>query len=519
MALKRVNPLIFAARIRSVSVGRVFVRVLMCSVALSAFSIFLSTEGYAQQATSSEPFRLRGTTGSGEQDPVFSESIEDANNSDVNADPIRNTADPVQQLQGRALPAQRALPVVDPAVTGTPSAKSNVRASVEQSGTGALPETDPFTATGFRIGSWRAFTSLEQVLGYSSNINGVAMGEGGAFSETQIDLSLQSDWSRHSARIDANGTFRKPFTSVAEELPSANVSAGLTLDLVDGVSADFGANYGFTTESTTSSTITSSASNRPGVHAFGSSAGISRTGGRLDYSLRGSVGRTVYEDISLTSGGTESQKDRNNTLYSAIGRVGYEISPALTPFVELEAGIRDYDEKTDRNGDNRNSVIMGARAGVAVDLGEKLNGEISAGYRIEDYEGENLKNLESVTLDGNVVWSPERDTTIEFAAQTGFSGSTTSGQNGSVVFGADVTGTRQINDRLSLTANGGVDITRQDDGSRTDTVWTASTGFNYWVNRFMAFTGSVEHTVQQSTGGAINEFDDTTIQTGVRFQR
>ncbi len=214
-----------------------------------------------------------------------------------------------------------------------------------------------------------------------------------------------------------------------------------------------------------------------------------------------------------------SQGDRNNTLYSANGRAGYEVSPSLKPFVELEAGIREYDEKIDRNGDNRNSVIMGVRSGLAVDLGEKLKGEIAAGYRVEDYEGSSLKNLESLTLDGNIVWSPERETTITFAAQTGFSGSTTSGQNGAVVFGADVTAERRITDRLSLNANGGVDITSQDDGSRTDTVWTAGTGFNYWVSRFMALTGSVEHTIQQSTDGPANEFEDTTIRAGMRLQR
>ena len=88
-----------------------------------------------------------------------------------------------------------------------------------------------------------------------------------------------------------------------------------------------------------------------------------------------------------------------------------------------------------------------------------------------------------------------------------------------MVFGADVTAERRITDRLSLNANGGVDITSQDDGSRTDTVWTAGTGFNYWVSRFMALTGSVEHTIQQSTDGPANEFEDTTIRAGMRLQR
>ena len=494
--------------------------VLMPAGLVAGFSRVEAQEIQAQVQTDEQMnFLLRGTTGSGEQEPVFPEEMADENQGSAQTAIQRDTSDPERQLQGRAMPAQRASAVVDPLVTATPSARSNMRMQPEQSGTGAIPEDDPFAATGFRIGSWRAYTSLEQTLGYSTNINGVAMGKGGGFSQTDIDISLQSDWSRHSARIDGEGIYRKAFTSDAEDIPTVNINGELSLDLVDGVNADLGVNYGYTTESVTSSTITSAASERPGVHTYGGFAGVRRSGHRLEYSLRGSVGRTVYDDISLVFGGSETQSDRNNTLYSAIGRVGYEISPVLKPFVELEAGIRDYDEKLDRNGDNRNSVIMGIRGGLAVDLGEKLKGEIAAGYRVEDYEGSSLKNLESLTLDGNIVWSPERDTMITFAAQTGFSGSTTSGQNGAVVFGADVTAERRITDRLSLNANGGIDITSQDDGSRTDTVWTAGTGFNYWLSRFMALTGSVEHTIQQSTDGPANEFEDTTIRAGMRFQR
>ncbi|MGB7285571.1 MAG: outer membrane beta-barrel protein [Salaquimonas sp.] len=500
-----------------------------CLTFASAFLIINAPLANAQQADVKlqeewpQSILLRGTTGSGEQAAVFSESEPISSSlvgrqDDLEGTGSVDTTDSVRQLQGRARPVQREPQVVDPLVVGTPSARSNVRTSVEQEGIGATPQDDPFSALGLRVGSWRAFSSVEQTAGYSTNINGTAGGDGAAFSQTQVDLSLQSDWSRHSARLDATGTFRRAFDSEVEDLPAAGVTGGLSLDLIDGLAANFGANYNYATESVTSSTITSSAAERPGVHAFGGSAEIARTDRRLIYSLRGSVGRTTYEDIKLTSGGTESQQDRNNTLYSVTGRVGYEATAVLTPYVELEAGMRDYDLKRDRNGDVRDSILLGARAGVEVDLDEKLKGELSIGYLTERFEGDNLEDLSSLTLDGNIVWSPERDTTITFDAQTGFSGSTTSGQNGSVIFGAGVTAERNVTDRLSLSANAGVDISRQDDGSRTDTAFSAGAGFNYWINRFMALAGSVEHTTQRSTDAA-SEYQDLTVRGGIKFQR
>ena len=112
-----------------------------------------------------------------------------------------------------------------------------------------------------------------------------------------------------------------------------------------------------------------------------------------------------------------------------------------------------------------------------------------------------------------------RETTLTFNAGTGFSGSTSAGQNGSIVTEIGVTAERQVNDRLSLSANAGLTIDRQDDGSQTDQALTVGAGFNYWINRFLAFTGRVEHTNQQSTAGGGDEFDETRIQTGLKWQR
>lgn len=503
---------------------------LLCSTAIVSTLMLFSSSASAQEAVSdlqedgeTVSILLRGTTGSGQQEAVFNEPIRSAFDpveEDVQTEaPVRDTSDPERQLQGRVRPEQPASQVLDPLSIGsTPTPNSNVRMPVEQTGTGAQPEEDAFEATGFRVGSWRAFSSIEQSVGYSTNIDALPMGEGSTFSETQIDLSLQSDWSRHSARIDATGTLQKGFNSINESLPSAGVTAGLNLDLIDGYSANFDANYGYTTESVTSSSITSSAASRPGVHTFGGGAEIARSDRKLFYSLRGSVNRTLYEEIDLTSGGSESQDDRNNTLYSLVGRVGYEASPALSPFLELEGGIRDYDLSRDRNGNERDGIVLGARAGVEVDLGEKLQGEVAVGYQTERFQDNNLEDLSSVTLDGNLVWSPERETTITLNAQTGFGGSTTANQNGSINFDASVTAERQITDRLSVSANAGASITRQDDGSRTDRTFTAGAGFNYWVNRFMALTGSVDHTTQLSTD-ASSAYNDLTVRGGVRFQR
>ncbi len=468
---------------------------------------------------------IRGTTGSGEQETgLFEEGFADDGELEAVGDATASrtvgipTPSPLQ-VQGREQAVQREPQVPDPLTTASPGPRSNVRVAPSQTGAGVVSEPDPFAATGLRIGTWRVFSTLEQTLGYTTNTTATADGEGGGFSQTDAGISIQSDWSRHSARFDANGSWRRYLDGSVDDLPAANVSAGVALDLVDGVRATGDLTYDYSTEAPTSTNINSEATNRPGVHATGVTIGIARTDRRLVYSLRGSVGRTDYEAIELAGGSEESQDDRNNTLYTLSGRVGYQTSPAFTPFVEGQIGRRVHDQEKDRNGEERDSVIAGASVGVDVDISEKLTGEVSVGYQSERFEDGAIEDLDSWTLNGNLTWSPVRETTVNLSATTGFSGSTSAGQNGAIVNRFAINAERQVNDRLTLSADAAVDITRQDDGSRTDTVYTVGGGFNYWVNRFMALTGRVEHTDQRSTEGSAQEYDATVVRGGIRFQR
>lgn len=477
----------------------------------------------------SAPILLRGTTGSGSQQTVFSGSLSTSSETSADGQETSGSSSDLEgaeeipvprprQEQGRARRVQPEPAIVDPLVTTTSSSRSNIRQPKEQDGTGAVTRDDPFEPLGLRIGSWRAFGTLEQTAGYSDNIDGAAGGDGGAFSRTDVSLSLQSDWARHAARIDADGTVQQNHDGSDEIIPEASLSGELTLDLVDGWQTNTRLAYEYDTESASSTAITAPAASRTGFHTTTATASISRTDRKLQFSLRGLAQRSDHERIELEDGSTASQDDRNNTLYTATARAGYEATPALTPFVEVEGGIRRYDEEVDRNGDDRNSTILAARGGVELDIGEKLTGEVSAGYRVEDYADPDLANLEALTLDGSLSWSPYRDTTVSLSANTSFSGATTAGDNGSVIRGANIEIERRANDRLTLTANGGVQHTAPDNGDATQTLWTAGAGFSYWLNRFMAITGSVEHTNQQSESSSLT-YEATTVRAGIRLQR
>ena len=393
--------------------------------------------------------------------------------------------------------------------------RSNVAVEPLQTGTESNFEEDPFGPTGFRVGSFNANASLEQAIGYSSNLRGTVDGSAGAFSQTDVSTSMTSDWSRHEWRSSFTGSYRKPFDSDEIDRPNGYVDTALRLDLVDGYTLTTTGYYNFTTQSFTSDTLAPGAVDTPSIQSWGGNVELQRADRKLQLTLRGSVDRTIYGEADLGGGATLNQGDRNNNIYQLTARVGYETSPAITPFVEGSVGWRVYDIELDRNGNRRDSEIFDLRGGVELDISEKLLGEISVGYTSEAFEDPLLASLEGITVEAELEWSPERDTIVRFIAGTELNGSITANESGSLIYVARAELERQINSRLAL--NGFVDY-EINDNDEQDTTIGVGVGLEYWLNRYMALTADAEYE-SFSSNVAGDAFDETSARVGILLQR
>lgn len=397
---------------------------------------------------------------------------------------------------------------------GSQSRRANPAAGRVQSGIEAAEE-DPFGPTGFRLGTFNGNASLEQAIGYSSNVSGRRNGDGGAFSQTDANLSLVSDWGRHELQYNLNGSYRLPFSSDEVDDPFLFTNAILRLDLIDGVTLTTDGYYNFSTQSFTSSSLTPGVVDTPGIHGTGVGVQLQRADRKLIYTLRGSVDRTTYEDADLGGGAIQSEQDRNNNLYQLTARVGYQASPTLTPFLEGRAGWRVHDQSIDRNGNMRDSDITELRGGLEMNFGDKLRGEISVGYVTEEFDDPTLTALEGYTLNGTLEWSPERDTLFRLTAGTALNSSISAGDSGSLIYTTRLEWERQVNDRLGL--NAFIDYELEDNINQ-DTTTEFGVGLDYWINRHMALTADIEYeTFSSNTGG--QDFDELSARMGIRLQK
>jgi hypothetical protein len=248
------------------------------------------------------------------------------------------------------------------------------------------------------------------------------------------------------------------------------------------------------------------------------SAELAKTAGKLRFSLRGSLGRTIYEDATLSNGNALYQGDRDNVLATVTGRLSYQASPAVSPFVEASIGQRVHNVRIDSNGNERDSKLYSLRGGVELDFGEKLRGQLSAGYTQENFKDANINTLGAWTLDGSLTWSPVRLTTVTAAVSTSLSPSANINDNGSVNYSGSLGISRQVRPNLTLDANLTAALQDYDTTGRRDVTLGANAGYTYWFNRFIAATGRVSYQNIDSTNAG-SSYDVGAVRFGLRFQR
>lgn len=380
------------------------------------------------------------------------------------------------------------------------------------------PEENPYAPLGIRVGTFVVTPTLEQGIGWTSNANLSPKGNDSTFSETALRLNALSDWSRHSAAIDADVSYRKSLSGEEISEVEGGIAGQLRLDLADRWSAFAGAGYRVRPESASSPEAIADAVSRPTRHTFTGNAGVERDLGLLRLRLAGDVTRETYGDAKLSDGTPLPQDDRDTTLALMRLRAGYEISPALRPFVEAEIGRRSFDEEFDRNGIRRSADRYGLRAGVELDIQEKLTGEISAGWVSENPDDESLPTMSGLSLAANLAWSPVRGTTVALDASTEVESSTIIGKTGSLFHSANLSLSRELRHNLTGSVLAGIGWRDYFGHDESDLVLRGEASLTWWLNRYAGITGRASHESQRGTLPD-RDYDETRLYLGMTFQR
>lgn len=422
-------------------------------------------------------------------------------------------------------PAAAAEPEVDRNVrTGTIDAANRApldpRADREAATEGGVVRRDdtPYAPLGIKIGTFTLRPSLEQGVLATSNADNSAFGRSATISQSTLRLNATSDWATNSASIDSNINYRKTLSGQEVKEWRGRVEGTLNVDLDHDWRAI--AKLGFETapEGATSPEGVPGAITQPQRKTFEGSLALQKEIGKLRLGLTGKAERSIFGDATLADGTIQSQETRNSTLYTTTLRGGYQISPALTPFAEVEIGRRAFDETADLNGFERSSKRLGVRGGIALDMGEKLNGEMSVGWLRQSFDDSRLLPVSGATVAANFRWSPVRGTIVGLTGETILEDTTVPGQSGSVLYTSGLSVERQM--RANLTGNAALGLSYRDykGTGDHDLIYSAQIGATWWLNRYLGLTSYVRH--ERLTSNIENRDSKTnSVYLGLTIQR
>ncbi len=307
-------------------------------------------------------------------------------------------------------------------------------------------------APGIRVGSFILRPTVEQGITATSNADSSTTGSPAVMSETALRLNATSDWTSNLATIDAYGTFRTTLSGDEVQEGAGGVNAMLQLDLGNDYQAIGKLGYAIAPESaaspvsianTTSEPLRQSLSWQPG-------AGKGRWQGAFRRSPAALTTKAMATPISKAAARCRRRTATRRFIRSRCAPDTRFRRPSRRSS-RPNIGRNLYDLEYDTAGYARSSNQFGVRGGLALDLTEKLTGEVSVGWVVEDFDDPRLETISTPSFGADLAWSPMRGTMVGLSGATTLEGTTTPDQSGSVLYSGLLSVEREM--RANLTGN------------------------------------------------------------------
>ena len=223
-----------------------------------------------------------------------------------------------------------------------------------------------------------------------------------------------------------------------------------------------------------------------------------------------------YDNLPLVGGGTENNADREYVEPGLTLRLGYELSPAIMPFIEAGYSSRIHKLTVDRNGLQRNSYGLSAKAGVAISMSDIWSGELALAYDYRNYNDPTLAAIGMLGLEGTLTWKPTKITTVTLTTATSIGEASAVGVSGVRNYDVTLEAQHKFRENLTGTLTGTLNWDRNV-GAADDLALSAKAGFSYAFNRNVELTGSYQFT-KFIAGVPTSSYIEHRLVSGLRFK-
>ena len=364
-------------------------------------------------------------------------------------------------------------------------------------------EQSDFDPVGVTFGTFLLYPSLSVFTEATDNIDNAQNGEAGVSGRVELEVTAQSLWRRHVLALGARGVFQSYQTPDRKPDNEVSLDADLTLDLADQSQLALSARMERQREEANNPDLVASGGEASVETAYNLSASLDQGAGAFKLQLRGALDREVFEEDA----------SRDVSTYTFGGRIGYEVTDQVLPFVDVEVAQIRYDDADD----SLDGQSLCGAIGVEVINRDKVSGEVSAGILVWDAESARIDADTIFFADASLNWSPNALWTLRSTLGTNLTSSSTSATSvatRSLSVEADYAARRD----LTLSFDSSLAHEDYNGSDRRDWVFDATLGAEYAFNRSVQLIARLSHERRDSSAAG-SDFASSKIEVGVKFQR
>ncbi len=374
-----------------------------------------------------------------------------------------------------------------------------------------------YDPTGIRMGSFILLPAVELRGGYTSNAAQSSAGHPSGTMTIAPDILLKSDWASNEFQFRLKGAYEYFTDTTVAPDPNLYVEANGRVDLPSDWALRLKADYTYDTQSSNQYGYPKRADQPPGINTYDAGATLDGEVGRMVVQLRGTATYTGYDDIKIDNVSV-TQAYLDNTLINTAARLGYQWTPAVAPFVEVQLSNRVFNNPTDPSGYSRDSQGITLRGGIAYSAAPILKGEIALGWRHETYTDSQFAPFDLPTVDASLIWSPSPLTQVALVAATSIDPATDINASSTIVYDLGLSVERYVRRNFTLAADLGWQHQHYIDADVNEITYEAGIQGTWKLNREAWIVGRLE---QQYFASAVEggSYPTTTATIGLRLQR
>ncbi|RAK60775.1 hypothetical protein DJ021_13650 [Phenylobacterium hankyongense] len=360
-----------------------------------------------------------------------------------------------------------------------------------------------YEALGIRAGAFMIWPKVATTVESNDNIKATAASP---LSDTVWhvvpELSVTSNWSRHSLQAYARSTINRYSKVSTEDTTDYSLGAVGRLDILRTETVNGGVDWSRLTEPRTSASSPSDSKNPIQYETSSAFISAAREFNRLRVSGRLDLRQFDYLNGVTSTGAPVLEKDRDRLMTVVTARADYAISPDTALFVQVAGNDRNYRLDISPTT-NRDSQGLEALVGANFELSALVRGEIGVGYLQQSFKNTAFSDISGLGARAQVEWFATQLTTVTFTGSRTIEDAGIIGSSGylSSNIGAQVDYELLRNVILGAQLGYGNDDYRGID--RTDRRFTGGINATYLLNRGVGVTVGYSHFEQTSRGAAI----------------